>query len=188
VVFTQAPKQIIGKKLKEEQNGLSGFVALQHWIEEQFGKALTAKGVKPICTFQQVFQSTYVFGAFSPITADHFTLELPHCDSSIFQVFLDQFSHQKRKEFKIIVLDNGAFHKAKALNMPPNIALVFLPPYSAALNPAEKIWWLLKQQLVCKNFDNILHLSKYLSTIIRKKLHTKVIKTICSFQYLLGIF
>ena len=56
------------------------------------GKALTAKGVKPICTFQQVFQSTYVFGAFSPITADHFTLELPHCDSNHFQVFLDQFS------------------------------------------------------------------------------------------------
>jgi len=87
-----------------------------------------------------------------------------------------------------MVLDNGAFHKAKRLMIPENILFIFLPLYSPELNPAEKIWWLLKQELVCKNFDNILHLSKYLTTIIRKKLHTKVIKNICSFQYLLDIF
>jgi len=39
-----------------------------------------------------------------------------------------------------MVLDNGAFHKAKALIIPENIILIFLPPYSPELNPAEKIW------------------------------------------------
>jgi hypothetical protein len=34
------------------------------------GKTLTARGVKPICPFQQVFKSTYLFEAFSPITGD----------------------------------------------------------------------------------------------------------------------
>jgi hypothetical protein len=34
------------------------------------GKALTAKGVKPICPFHQVFKSTYLFGAFSPAPLD----------------------------------------------------------------------------------------------------------------------
>jgi len=29
------------------------------------GKALTAKGIKPICPFHQVFKTLYLFGAFS---------------------------------------------------------------------------------------------------------------------------
>ena len=35
---------------------------------------------------------------------------------------------------------NGAFHKAKKLKIPENIELLFLPPYSPELNPAEKMW------------------------------------------------
>ena len=104
------------------------------------GKALTAIGVKPICPFQQVFQSTYLFGAFSPINGESFMLEMPHCNSQNFQIYLDELSEEKPAEFKIIVLDNGAFHKAKVLKIPENIALVFLPPYSPELNPAEKMW------------------------------------------------
>jgi len=49
------------------------------------GKALTAKGVKPICPFHQVFKSTYLFGAFSPINGDKFLLELPFCNNDTFQ-------------------------------------------------------------------------------------------------------
>jgi hypothetical protein len=36
---------------------------------------LTASGVKPIVKFQQVFLSTYLYGAFSPITGDKFKLQ-----------------------------------------------------------------------------------------------------------------
>ena len=36
------------------------------------GKALIAIGIKPICPFQQVFQSTYFFGVYSPITRDSY--------------------------------------------------------------------------------------------------------------------
>jgi hypothetical protein len=67
-------------------------------------KPLPLKGVKPVCLFQQVFQSTYVFGAFSPITEDIFTLKLPHCDSQNFQLFLDQFSTQRPDELKMVIL------------------------------------------------------------------------------------
>jgi transposase len=49
------------------------------------------------------------------------------------------FSEYNKEEYKIIVLDNGAFHKAKKLIIPDNIALLFLPPYSPELNPAEKL-------------------------------------------------
>jgi hypothetical protein len=32
------------------------------------GTGITAKGVMPVCLFQQVFKSLYLFGAFLPIT------------------------------------------------------------------------------------------------------------------------
>jgi len=101
------------------------------------GRALTAKAVKPICPFQQKFQSLYLFGAFSPINGKSFLLEMPHCNGDNFQLYLNELSLQIPEEFKMIVLDNGAFHKAKKLSIPGNIALIFLPPYSPELNPAE---------------------------------------------------
>ena len=38
-----------------------------------------------------------------------------------------------------MVLNNGAFSKAKRLKMPENIILIFSAPYSPELNPAEKV-------------------------------------------------
>jgi transposase len=147
------------------------------------GKGLTALGVKPICTFQQVFKSTWLFGAFSPFTGEHFELELPHCNSVSFQTFLDEFSEQKPEEFKIILLDNGAFHKAKTLVIPKNIALLFIPPYSPELNPAEKIWWIMKRA-----FTGILHktldeVSAFIDNQVRE-LSNETVKKTCRFEYI----
>lgn len=76
-------------------------------------KMLTAKSVKSICSLVQLFQSTYLFGAFSPITGDKFMLELPQYNTDTFQLFHDEFAKQKSDELKIILLDNGAFYKAE---------------------------------------------------------------------------
>ncbi len=146
------------------------------------GKALAAKGVKPICPFHQIFKTLYLFGAFSPLTGDKFLLEMPNCNAANFQLFLEEFSKQNPAEFKIIVLDNGAFHKAKSLVIPSNIALLFLPPYSPELNPAENIWAIFKRaftNVLCKNLDEV---SLFISEVI-KKLTTKSVKTTCSFKY-----
>ena len=41
---------------------------------------------------------------------------------------LREISSENPKTLIIMVLDNGAFHKAKKLEIPNNIKLVFLPP------------------------------------------------------------
>jgi transposase len=128
------------------------------------GRALTAKGVKPICLFQQVFKSTYLFGSFSPINGKSFLLELPFCNNDTFQIYLNEFSKQNPNEFKIIVLDNGAFHKSKALKIPNNIALIFLPPYSPELNPAERIWEIIKANFTGILFKNLDSLADFVKT------------------------
>lgn len=147
------------------------------------GKALTVKGVKPICPFHQVFQSTYLFGAFSPINGDKFLLEMPFCNNDTFQKYLNEFSEHNPNEFKIVVLDNGAFHKAKSLIIPENIALLFLPPYSPELNPAEKIWANLKRTFTNRLFNTLDQLSIFIQEVTND-LSEKTIISTCSFNYI----
>ena len=151
-------------------------------------RVLTKRGVKPLCPYQHTFDTTYLFGAFSPFNGDSCMLLLPYCNSSTFQLFLNEFSKQKPQEYKILILDNGAFHHAKCLNIPPNIHLVFLPPYSPELNPAEKIWRLLKDQTAMKVYPTIETLINYLQTIIQTSLSPDTIKSICNNQFYKSTF
>ena len=148
------------------------------------GRAITAKGVKPVCPYQHKFENTYLFGAFSAINGNSFLLELPLCNTETFQIFLNEFSKENPTELKVMVLDNGAFHKSKSLVIPENIVLIFLPPYSPEINPAEKVWWLLKREFVCKTFKNMGELKEYMDDSIRKTISIKTIKSLCSFEYL----
>ena len=152
------------------------------------GRAITARGIKPVCPFQHKFENTYLFGAFSAINGNSFLLELPFCNTDTFQIFLDEFSKENPTELKLMVLDNGAFHKAKRLSVPQNIMLIFLPPYSPELNPAEKVWWLLKREFVCQTFENMGQLQKHIDQSIKKLITIETIKSLCSFEYFSGIF
>ena len=147
------------------------------------GKGLTAKGIKPICKFQQVFKSLYLFGAFSPITGDHFELEMPYCNTDAFQVYLNEFSKSSPDEYKILLLDNGAFHKAMKLSIPDNIALIFIPPYSPELNPAEKIWHKMKRAFSGKLHKTLDNVSEFIRNQVNK-LTDENVKSICKYEYI----
>lgn len=143
---------------------------------------ITAKGVQGICNYHHEFKNMYLFGAFSPITGDAFLLELPECNTDMFQLYLNNFAQQKPDELKIVFLDNGAFHKAKRLIIPANIILVFIPPYSPELNPAELVWKFLKARIVNKTFKKLEDLSNELMAIIQNNLSVERIKSITNFR------
>lgn len=147
------------------------------------GKSLTARGIKPICTFQQKFQSLYLFGAFSPLDGKRLLLEMPCCNSDSFQAFLDEFSKMEPLEFKILVLDNGSFHKAKCLQIPLNVALVFLPPYSPELNPAEKIWAKFKRQFTNRLFKTLEEIEEFMTEQCLNLSQNQVM-SICRYKYI----
>lgn len=124
----------------------------------------------------------YLFGAFSPVNGNKFLLEMPFCNSQSFQVFLNEFSAFEPNEFKIIVLDNGAFHKAKSLKIPENIYLVFLPPYSPELNPAEKMWAIIKRNFTNQLFKSLDQIGDFIANSIKTLSQEQIIKA-CNYQY-----
>lgn len=103
-----------------------------------------------------------MFGSFSPINGTSFLLELPYCNTDCFELFLSEFSLINPQELKVIVLDNGAFHKSKRLKVPKNIILIFLPPFSPELNPAEKMWAKFKRAFTNKLFKSLDEVSLFI--------------------------
>lgn len=82
-----------------------------------------------------------------------------------------------------MVLDNGAFHKAKDLKIPENIGLIFLPPYSPELNPAENMWAKLKRDFTGKLFKTLDDLSVFIQNEVAA-LKAEETKNTCSFPYI----
>ena len=91
-------------------------------------RRITACGVPQVATVWPRFDNFYLFGAVAPTTGDSFFLELPLLNSAMFQLWLDDFAQTFPASFNLLVLDNGAFHTAKALRWPPNVAAVPFPP------------------------------------------------------------
>lgn len=129
--------------------------------ESRFGlitvqrRRITLKGVKPIGRFQQKFESFYLYGAVEPATGASFFLEADRCNSETFGKYLKGLSEAFPDSLNLVLLDNGRHHTAKGLEVPKNVALVFLPPYSPELNPIERFWQAMKEAVAWLTFETL---------------------------------
>ena len=55
-------------------------------------------------------------------------------------VFLQELSTQYQNDHILLCCDGAAWHKSKALNIPENISIFHIPPYTPEMNPIEQIW------------------------------------------------
>jgi len=55
-------------------------------------------------------------------------------------IFLAEVAHRHPDEFILMVMDQAGWHRAKELDIPQNMGLIWLPPYSPQCNPVENIW------------------------------------------------
>ena len=98
------------------------------------------KGIRPSVPCHHIREYRYVYGAVEPINGNGCFLIMPYCNTDCMNVFLDHLSMSYPDDIIILVCDGAAWHKAKALNVPENIRLAFIPPYTPEMNPIEQIW------------------------------------------------
>jgi transposase len=55
----------------------------------------------------------------------------------------------------VLVLDRAGWHSTQRLRVPDHVHLLFLPPYSPELQPAEHLWPLSNTVLVNRHFASI---------------------------------
>jgi transposase-like protein len=98
------------------------------------------KGVRPTVPAQIVREYEYSYAAVSPHDGVLDTLVLPQVNAEVMGMFLAEVAQRHADEFIVMVLDGAGWHKAKRLQVPTNMRLIPLPPWSPQLNPAEHVW------------------------------------------------
>jgi len=83
----------------------------------------------------------------------------------------------------IMLTDNASVHKAKKLIIPGNIRLIFLPPYSPGLNPAERFRQYIKKDAKGKIFSGLQEMKDYAANILRK-CSKKTTASLTGFSYI----
>ena len=72
-----------------------------------------------------------------------------------FDNFLELFVAAYPDNLHIIQLDNAELHNSLNLNIPENVILLFQLAYSPEVNPIERLWEYIKEQLKWLRFDGI---------------------------------
>lgn len=130
------------------------------------------------------FANFYLYSAIEPKTGENFTLEIPYVNTNCINVFLEEFAKQYAGDEIILVMDGAGWHKSKNMQVPDNIEIFFLPPYSPELNPVERFWQHIKQNTIKNKVYKTLGLLKEAVVKFLNQITSQEIMNICSANYL----
>jgi transposase len=126
------------------------------------------RGSKPVGTVQDCVEHFYVYGAVAPTTGESFFLELPRLNTANFQLFLQECAQLYQDTLPMVVREKGSGQKANALVLPDQVVCLFLPAYSPELNPVERLWQAMNNQVAWLLATAIDELERHVASIIRR--------------------
>ena len=148
----------------------------------KIGHGWFPKGIRTQVMVKLGFENFYLYSAVEPKTGEDFTLEISNVNTNCMNAFLQEMSKTYSKESIILVIDGASWHKSKSLQVPDNIELIILPPYSPELNPVERLWLYIKKNTIYnKVYENIAELKYAVSEFI-KNIKKENIMKICNYN------
>ena len=145
-------------------------------------------GFRPVVPCHHIREYRYAYGAVSPYDGDSFFLILPYCNTACMNIFLRELSAACPKDYILLAVDRAAWHKAKSLEIPDNIRLLFLPPRTPELNPIEQIWKeIRKLGFKNKTFQSLEKVIDQLCVTINS-LSKETVKSITGRDWILSLF
>lgn len=104
------------------------------------------------------FDWLYVTAFASPATGETFWYLSNGVSKPFFEALLEPFAREAEAglgRIILLVLDNAGWHGSTGLTIPDGIRLVYLPPYTPELQPAETLWVLVDEPIVNKHIATI---------------------------------
>ena len=99
-------------------------------------------------------------------------------------VFLVHMAKELEGKEILLVMDGAGWHKSKDLNVPKNIEIIYLPPYSPELNPVERLWQYIKDDVIRnKVYKTLNELEDEVCDFI-KQIKIETYQSICNVNYL----
>ena len=123
-------------------------------------------GVRPSIPCHHIREYKRLYGAVAPNEGELCSLVMPFTNTACMNVFLSELSKAYPERYILLVVDNAAWHHAKALLVPDNIELFPLLPYTPELNPIEMIWHELREKGFRNEvFPTLLHVADRLCKV-----------------------
>ncbi len=115
-------------------------------------------GQRPVIEVQPRYEWSYLHGFVEPQSGRTFWFLTPGINIEMFELALQEFAQEvgagDGKEI-VLVLDQAGWHSSRKVAVPLGITLIFLPPRSPELQPAERLWPLSNEAICNRGFANI---------------------------------
>jgi len=121
---------------------------------------------RPIAIGHHRFEWLYVTAFVSPATGESHWYLGTSVSKELFAETLKLFAREAGAgpdRVILLVLDNAGWHTAPGLAVPDGLRLVYLPPYSPELQPAETLWTHVDEPIANRHFDTLADLDAVVS-------------------------
>lgn len=126
---------------------------MRYGLISNFRRSWSKIGERGVILNQQIFEDRYLFSAVAPLSGDSCHLiGVEGFDSEAMHAFLLELKKKHLDRIVIIVVDNAPGHRPKIHRAIPGLILLFLPPYSPELNPAERFFEELRRATANQTF------------------------------------
>jgi hypothetical protein len=152
-------------------------------------KCWVYRPTRAIVKKQLVREYLYAFTTVCPQTGETCSIISPFCNIQAMNALLQQTSITFPKYRIVMVMDSAGWHTTKKLEIPENIIILPLPPYSPELNPTEHIWDYIREQKEFNNhtFDSLdavdRQLGKALCDLNKEK---NIVSSMCNFDWIIS--
>ena len=122
-------------------------------------KVWTLPGRRPLAPVQHRYQWRYLVGFVHPASAGRTVFHRASTvNIDLFSLELEAFARAvgagPTKQL-VLVLDGAGWHDSPQVRVPDHVHLLFLPPHSPELQPAEHLWPLTNTALANRHFATI---------------------------------
>lgn len=150
----------------------------------KIGHGWFKKGIRTQVKVKLGRQNFYLYSAVNSRIGDSFSLLAPNVNTDCMNIFLEQMSQYLGTREAFLIMDCASWHKSKNLKVPKNIDIIYLPPYSPELNPVERLWLYIKQNILYNNIYNTIPLLETTLCKFIASLSHSTIKQLCNASYL----
>ena len=99
------------------------------------------RGQRPRMVKDLRYRSAYIFGAVCPERDTGVALVLPEVSTTGMNLLWQEIASQvPQRRHAVVLIDNAGWHVTDKIEVPANLTLVNLPPYSPELNAIERVW------------------------------------------------
>lgn len=110
----------------------------------QPGRRWARRGERPLIPYRMTREYLALFSSVCPQTGEISSLISPYMNTHAMSEHLKILSEEHPDTCNVVILDGAGWHRSNELEIPDNVRLIRLPPYSPQLNPIEQIWLYLK--------------------------------------------